>query len=84
MYQYEIMSLKDDIQKNQPFELRTILNPDYSGIKILGVKKVPVSRGLHCVFIDLENYRGNDYFVLLNGSLRYSFSKLFIGSRLSC
>lgn len=75
MYQYEIMSLKDDIQKNQPFEACTILNPDHSGIKILGVKKVPVSRGLHCVFIDLENYRGNDYFVLLNGSLRYSFSK---------
>ena len=75
MYQYEIMSLKDDIIKNQPFEACKILNPDFSGIQILGVKKVPVSRGMHCVFIDLENYRGNDYFVLLNGSLRYSFNK---------
>lgn len=75
MYQNEIAPLKQNILEVQPFEACTILNPEFSGIKILGVKKVPVARGLNCVFIDLENYRGNDYFVLLNGSLRYSFSK---------
>ena len=75
MYQSEVESLRLDIIKNQPFEACTVINPEYSGIKILGVKKVPNSRGMHCVFVDLETYRGNDYFVLLNGSLRYGFNK---------
>lgn len=75
MYQSEVENLRLDIIKNQPFEACTLLNPEYSGIKILGVKKIPNSRGMHCVFVDLETYRGNDYFVLLNGSLRYTFNK---------
>lgn len=75
MYQSEVFDLYRDIIQNKPFESCKILNPEYSGIQILGVKKVPNSRGLHCVFVDLENYRGDDYFVLLNGSLRYGFNK---------
>lgn len=75
MYQSEVENLRLDIIKNQPFEACKIINPDFSGIQILGVKKVPNSRGMHCVFVDLETYRGNDYFVLLNGSLRHTFNK---------
>lgn len=75
MYQSEITGLKADIIYNRPFEACKIINPDFSGIQILGVKKVPNSRGMHCVFVDLETYRGNDYFVLLNDSLRYTFNK---------
>lgn len=75
MYQSEIIGLYQDILKNKPFEACKIINPDFNGIQILGVKRVPNSRGLHCVFVDLETYRGQNYYVLLNGTLHYSFNK---------
>ena len=76
MYQSEIWRLKEDI-KNVPgiFEACKVANPTFNGIQIVGVRKVPNSRGLHCAFIDLEDYRGNDFTVLLNGSNRFNFTK---------
>lgn len=76
MYQSEIRKLKEDI-KLLPgkFEACTVLNSSFNGIEILGVRKVPNSRGLHCVFVDLEDYRGSEYVTLLNGSNWFGFTK---------
>lgn len=75
MYQTEVKSLRDDIIKNKPFEACVTLDSRTSGIIILGVKKVPNSRGLHCVFVDLEEYRGNEYYCFLNSQFRFNFTK---------
>lgn len=74
MYQYEIESYKQDIIKKGGFDGVNV-NGSFSGIQILGVRKIQDSRGLHCVFVDLESYRGNDFYCVLNSSLRYSFNK---------
>lgn len=76
MYQSEIWRLKDDI-KTVPnvFEASQVLDSTFKGIQILGVRKIPNARGLHCVFVDLEDYRGTDYVTLLNGSTWYGFTK---------
>jgi hypothetical protein len=76
MYQAQIAGLKQDIIKNDGFEACQV-SGDWSGIKILGVRKLPnqINQGRHHLFVDLGNYRGDDYFCLLNGSIRYSFNK---------
>ena len=76
MYQSQIAGLKQDIITQGGFEACKVTG-DFSGIRILGVRKLPnnINQGRHHLFIDLESYRGNEYFCLLNGNLRYSFNK---------
>lgn len=77
MYQSQISRLKEDIVARQAFEGCFVRNHNFSGIQILGVRKVPsdINQGRHHLFIDLEDYRGMQYYCLLNGTLRYNFSK---------
>lgn len=76
MYQSQIAGLKQDIIQNGGFEGCQV-SGDYNGIQIKGVRKIPdsINQGRHCCFVDLENYRGAEYFCLLNNSLRYGFTK---------
>ena len=75
MYQSEIWRLKEDIQNIQGFEACKVMDGSFSGIQILGVRKIPNARGLHCVFVDLENYRGTDNWVVLNNQQNFTFNK---------
>lgn len=74
MYQYEIDSYKQDIIKNGGFDGVNV-SGSFSGIQILGVRKIENSRGMHCAFVDLETYRGNDYYCVVNSATRFGFSK---------
>lgn len=75
MYQNEILDLKNDIIKNGGFEGCIVSNNSFSGIRILGVRKIKNSRGLHCIFIDLEDFRGLGYWVETGSNKAYFFSK---------
>lgn len=76
MYQSQISGLKEDIIKNGGFE-GCQESGSFSGIQILGVRKLPnnINQGRHHLFVDLQDYRGSDFYCVLNSALRYSFTK---------
>ncbi len=76
MYQSQIAGLKLDIIRNGGFEGCQV-SPTFKGIQIVGVRKVPesINQGRHCVFIDLEDFRGLDYWVETGNNKAYYFSK---------
>lgn len=76
MYQSQIAGLKEDIIKNGGFE-GCQESGSFSGIQILGVRKLPnnINQGRHHLFVDLQDYRGSDFYCVLNSTLHYSFTK---------
>ena len=76
MYQAQVGGMKQDILLNGGFEGCTV-SGETVGIQLVGIRKIPnlINQGRHHLFIDLEDYRGNDYFCLLNSTLRYGFNK---------
>lgn len=76
MYQSQIAGLKQDIIRNGGFESCKV-SGSFSGIEIKGVRKVPesINQGRHHLFVDLEDYRGLDYWLELNGSKPFYFNK---------
>jgi len=76
MYQSQIAELKQDIIENGGFETCKVLG-SFSGIEIKGVRKLPenINQGRHHLFIDLEDYRGLDYWIQLNNKLPFYFNK---------
>ena len=76
MYQSQIAGLKQDIIKNGGFEACKVLG-SFSGIEIKGVRKLPesINQGRHHLFIDLEDYRGLDYWLELNEQYPFYFNK---------
>lgn len=76
MYQSQIAGLKLDIIRNGGFEGCQV-SPTFKGIQIAGVRKVPesINQGRHCVFVDLEDFRGLDYWVETGNNKAYYFSK---------
>jgi len=77
MYQHQINQLKQAIIMRGGFEGCFLKNEAFSGIKILGCRKLPnsINQGRHHIFCDLEDFRGNQYQGIVNGALRYDFTK---------
>jgi len=73
----QVQDLKNSIlNNNNQFEACIVGDESYKGIKILGVKKVPVhiNADRHHVFIDLGSYRGADFWAD-SGGKSYFFDK---------
>lgn len=76
MYQSQIAGLKQDIINNGGFEGCQVMTGG-KGINIKGVRKLhdSINQGRHHLFVDLENYRGLDYYCRLNNKANYFFGK---------
>jgi hypothetical protein len=77
MYQNQTEGLKASIIKDGGFDGSVVENGKFSGIQIVGVRKVPraMNGNNHHVYVDLEEYRGSKYKVYLNQALYFLFEK---------